>query len=484
MIFRILTVCVLILPGLAVADDWVTDWIDDSMTGSGPSYYEGATRGYFSAGNLSLRSRVSSERPLTISPPRLKMGGCGGIDMFMGGISYMDLDMLVEKFELMIQNGEVIAFQIAIKALSEKLGTTVEQVEAILNKINGIQLDSCSMAKSAVTTVVEAFDSENPSVQDAMGNIYEEVSQQQDMLADEYKNTWERARELAAQNQQPSSSTRISDEISACPTEIKRALTVEGSVLGSLAGDYGLSDYSEVIRGYMGDMLLYHSEEGGIPVATMIPPCPQNSLGSADDFVLGRYYVLDEITLEDTTRECRLNEDANLVGIIELHLDNLATALTDSESSIEDYDNLEDFLTTAPLPVYSIMQFAVNAGVQDYVIEELKVLLAYSYSYQIFDDLYSNTSSMLRELSYALSTNAYDSDEADDSGVDSPRCNLRPYTHVIANYNLFGNSLKDQHAAVKEQYSVQLQMVANTMRIVKRYEDQKRALELKVIGGQ
>ena len=75
-------------------------------------------------------------------------------------------------------------------------------------------------------------------------------------------------------------------------------------------------------------------------------------------------------------------------------------------------------------------------------------------------------------------------DEADDSGVDSPRCNLRPYTHVIANYNLFGNSLKDQHAAVKEQYSVQLQMVANTMRIVKRYEDQKRALELKVIGGQ
>ena len=149
MIFRILTVCVLILPGLAVADDWVTDWIDDSMTGSGPSYYEGATRGYFSAGNLSLRSRVSSERPLTISPPRLKMGGCGGIDMFMGGISYMDLDMLVEKFELMIQNGEVIAFQIAIKALSEKLGTTVEQVEAILNKINGIQLDSCSMAKSA-----------------------------------------------------------------------------------------------------------------------------------------------------------------------------------------------------------------------------------------------------------------------------------------------------------------------------------------------
>ena len=484
MLFRLLIFLTMIIPSWAIADDWVTDWIDNSMTGSGPSYYEGATRGYFSAGNLSLRSRVSSERPLTISPPRLKMGGCGGIDMFMGGISYMDLDMLVEKFELMIQNGEVIAFQIAIKALSEKLGTTVEGIEAILNKINGIQLDSCSMAKSAVTTVVEAFDTENPSVQDAMGNIYEEVSQQQDMLADEYKNTWERARELAAQNQQPSSSTRISDEISACPAEIKRALTVEGSVLESLAGDYGLSDYSEVIRGYMGDMLLYHSEQGAIPVATMIPPCPQNNLNSSDDFVLGRSYVLDEVTLADTTRECRLNEDANLAGIIELHLSNLATALADSDSSIEDYDNLENFLRTAPLPVYSIMQFAVNAGVQDYVIGELKILLAYSYSYQIFDDLYTNTSNMLRELTYALSTNAYDAEEAGESGVAAPRCNLRPYTHVIANYNLFGTSLKAQHAAVKDQYTVQLQMVANTMKIISRYEEQKQALEIKVIGGQ
>ena len=251
-----------------------------------------------------------------------------------------------------------------------------------------------------------------------------------------------------------------------------------------MAEGYGLSDYSEVIRGYMGDMLLYHSEHGGIPVATMIPPCPQNNLGSSDDFVLGRSYVLDEITLEDTTRECRLNEEGNLVGIIELHLTNLADSLTSSERSIEDYDTLEDFLRTAPLPVYSIMQFAVNAGVQDYVIDELKILLAYSYSYQMFDDLYTNTSAMLRELSYALSANAYDSEEAEDSGIDSPRCNLRPYTHVIANYNVFGSTLKEQHAAVKEQYALQLQMVSNTMQIVRRYEEQKQALEKRVIGGQ
>lgn len=71
----------LMLFSLNVQSNWVNDWAASS-TRSGPNYFEGQKRGYFTAGSYQARYRNTTENVFSIQKPRLK-SGCGGVDLFM-----------------------------------------------------------------------------------------------------------------------------------------------------------------------------------------------------------------------------------------------------------------------------------------------------------------------------------------------------------------------------------------------------------------
>lgn len=468
----------LIFSNAAVADDWAADWLEGSISSGGPTYYSGATRGYLSAGNLSYRVRNDVDYPLTISAPRIKTMGCGGVDMFMGGISFMDLDMLVEKFEQMIQNGEVIAFQLAIKALSEKLGTTVEGVEAILNKINNIQLDSCAMAKGAVTTVFNGG-----TASDAMGEVWSEVSQGQDLSLGGFKNAYDRAVQMSDTNNTPASTTDISREINACPAVVKQSLLVEGSALDLLTSSFGMSIYSEVFRGYIGDIFITHDGPGSLPNIQKIPPCRENDVTSSDDLVYGNSYARPSPTSSALVGTCFQNDNSlNLLAITEGHLTDLITALKDPTTPLASFDGLEDWLSSAPFPVYGIMQQAVTMGIEQEVSLELQNMLAYAYAYQMFDDMYKVSSRSMRDLTGSLTSSSFDETQA--GGDDNPKCNLKPYMHIIKGYEEWAKTIDRQHKAIRQQYLVQIDAMQNRMTVLSKYQSVSDKNKMKILGSK
>ena len=67
---------------------WVDDWIDQKVETS-PGYFEGQKRGYYTGGGFSARWNLQNDYLWSVTPPRLKTG-CGGIDAFMGGFSFLD----------------------------------------------------------------------------------------------------------------------------------------------------------------------------------------------------------------------------------------------------------------------------------------------------------------------------------------------------------------------------------------------------------
>ena len=85
-----------ILAPVIVSGAWVDDWITQKTTTS-PNYFSGQQRGYYSGGSFSARWPNTTSYPLTVEIPRIK-SGCGGIDMFMGGYSFMNKDYLVSKY--------------------------------------------------------------------------------------------------------------------------------------------------------------------------------------------------------------------------------------------------------------------------------------------------------------------------------------------------------------------------------------------------
>ena len=465
---RLIWVLLLLSSNKLFAADWASDWLDDSLLVSGPSYHQGASRNYLSAGNLSFRRNTSVIKPITISPPRVKAAGCGGIDLFMGGISYMDVDMLIDKFEGMIQNGEVIAFQLAIKALSEKLGTTVESIENIINKINSVQFDSCAMSKTAVTTVFQGG-----GAVDAMGAVWEEISQQQELDAGSWKNAWDRGQDKSSNNNLPSATTNIADEINACPAHIKEILLLEGSVLEVLAADYGLSGYTNDIRGYMGDMFITHTAAGSLPNAQMIVPCRENDQYSPDNLVYGDAFAMPPPTIANLTPACAQNANTlNLLDVTETHLDNLIISLNDPTQPISGFPGLEAWLNQSPLPVDGIIKTAVDQGVQEDVKDEIINLLAYAYAYKMFDDLYKSSSKMFRQIQQALSSTSFDATQAGTAARQ--QCNLKPYLHIVKFYEEFAQTIQKQHSDLRESYNLALIHHTSKLQTISKYQKDTR----------
>ena len=91
------TLSVSMLLVLPVEANFVDDWIG-ATAGGGPMYYQGQQRGYFTGGSYSARWGSSVDPLVNISLPKVK-GGCGGIDLFNGGVSFMDFDYLVKKLQ-------------------------------------------------------------------------------------------------------------------------------------------------------------------------------------------------------------------------------------------------------------------------------------------------------------------------------------------------------------------------------------------------
>lgn len=138
----------------AVRADWLDDWFEQHTTSS-PNYFEAQKRGYLTFGSFSARTGVGERIPLvTIELPRVR-GGCGGIDLFLGGFSFVNPDYLVQKLQNLIQAAPVVAFNLALKVLSSSLADEVKWVEDVVNFLNQLQFDECKFLQPLMVKNVE-----------------------------------------------------------------------------------------------------------------------------------------------------------------------------------------------------------------------------------------------------------------------------------------------------------------------------------------
>lgn len=458
--------------------DWASDWLEDSMVNhSGPSYFEGSARNYFTAGNLSHRTRVDEPGNLvTLSMPRLNTGGCGGYDLFYGGFSYLDLDMLVEKFEQMLQNSGAIAFQIGLKALSEKLATSLEGMEKIINEINSVQLDSCQESKRIVQKVMDvtALDS-FPMLANAQREVIGTIASEQELEQGTSRNATDFKEKVAQENNQPSADIDISSKVSGCPTAVREALTLDGSVVNYIANRSGMGTYSDTIRGFLGDLLVVHSSVGKVPEAIAIPACAANI--DVMDFAYGLTTVRPLPTVDTNLPACEPAE-TNLFDVIDTHLSNLIDSLTNGKK-ISEYDGLEAFMNTAPFEVYGVMQFGVESELQNHVKSEITEMLAYSYTKVMIANLFENTTQMMDLFKKSVNNYGYQGDPA-----QSGTCDISAYSHIVQAYSSYSQSVQRQQKKLHARYEQEMQNLQSKVSILQYYYDRKESIGLSNMKGK
>ncbi|MEL7542023.1 MAG: conjugal transfer protein TraH, partial [Pseudomonadota bacterium] len=94
-------------------------WADLGVAGNvtGPSSFQGQRAGYYTLGNVYLRTPQESLQPVTIQMPGYR-AGCGGIDMYAGGFSFVNSAQLVAFMKSVANNAASFAFQVALETIS------------------------------------------------------------------------------------------------------------------------------------------------------------------------------------------------------------------------------------------------------------------------------------------------------------------------------------------------------------------------------
>lgn len=117
------------------------------MKGLAPKAYEGQERGYFVGGSASVRWGFQDRPLVSFTPPSLKVG-CSGIDIVMGGFSYLNFEHLVQKLQAILAAAPGFAFRIALKTLCEACDNVLASLENISTAINSLNVDSCQASKA------------------------------------------------------------------------------------------------------------------------------------------------------------------------------------------------------------------------------------------------------------------------------------------------------------------------------------------------
>ena len=142
-----------------------------AVSATGPTAYQGQQAGYYTMGNLSFRNPQQNLRLAGVQMPAIS-AGCGGIDIFTGGFSFINADQLVAEMKAVATNAVGYGFNLALKSLCPVCHTIMDQLQHIAQQVNASQISSCQAASALVDSVAGAMDANNHQLCQDLGTYH------------------------------------------------------------------------------------------------------------------------------------------------------------------------------------------------------------------------------------------------------------------------------------------------------------------------
>jgi len=154
---RILTLCLLVSSGVAFGDIHTElnnffERFGSQSNISSSGIYEGQKAGYLTGGGLTVRNRVMNRSPLTVNLPKFD-AGCGGIDLYAGGFSFINSQQLVDTLKSVGSSAIGYAFLLGLETVSPQVSNTMKNLQTWSNSINAFNINSCEAASGLVGSV-------------------------------------------------------------------------------------------------------------------------------------------------------------------------------------------------------------------------------------------------------------------------------------------------------------------------------------------
>jgi len=446
---------------------WIDDWIAQK-TSTSPDYFEGQKRHYGTLGGFSARWQPSQDHLFSVTPPKFK-SGCGGIDVFLGGFSFLNADYLVQKLQNMMNAAPAVAFDMALNTLCSQCSKTIKALEAISDRLNQLQFDDCKATKAVVASIAEGLTSGNANKKASAAKTH--------AIADFVQSTgiedlWKAITDKGDNKSAPAAMSTISGTnqsamVSSCPDTIKDVFFTTGFLLDHLASKASFpASYAELMRGYIGDVKI----DGPDLRYNYVPPCPKDTPENIKGLVDGDVWIRPasggacvkqtSVTINSSTypdvRTWVLN---TLISVCNALI--TKSGLTTAE---------EDFIKVIPIPVYNSMVADVQAegpsANATRIADVYADTVASSYAYVMVTDLYDMIRNML-EMANALSS----ASQGAQNPNDQKHCNINLAAPAKEQLEKMSKKLPPYITAARKQYMVMLSELVSSKEYQARVKD-------------
>jgi conjugative transfer pilus assembly protein TraH len=427
-LFLIVASCGQTVP--AHAQGWAESWFDN-VTYTSPGSFEDQTRGYVTAGGMSGRVDVHDDYLMSLTVPKVK-AGCGGIDMFLGGMSFLDPDYLVQKLETILQAAPAVAFQYLLETLDEKMGNIISKMEAATNFLNSIQVNDCRLANRMVQIA---------KGDDNMSGIVEEMTGYKS-IREGYANSWQQSREKMQANK-GNPTEDLKEVLANCPAEVTDIFKT-GSLLAHAAARVGASDWAGVMRARVGDVYMRWDANDKVPLFSAIPACPRQDTESADDFLTGRVPTR-ALNIPATAADCSVNGAGR--GALILARERMEAISVKIRTRAALTTEEKQFVANVrTLPVYRLLEWGVRQGLTDSVIADTDELVALTLAYQMLNDLTRSIDFALQNAERGVTTAG--ASDAENTNI----CQTRILTKGIEQLRELRDEVLRQRAQMRQSY--------------------------------
>lgn len=447
----------LIWPGTAQAD-WVNEWFDQS-TSTSAGGYSNQTRGFYSAGGFSGRYRMTNDFLVTASPPRLEVG-CGGIDLFSGGFTYLDPEYIVEKFERIIQAAPAFAFDLAMTQYCQVCKDSMNTLTAITDQLNSIQMNDCRMSKRLVQAVAEDKNVAKELWAEAAGNF--------SLTEALKKNSQDFQDNVRTSNGAAPDDTQAT--LQDCPDLFKR-IFVNGSVMQNAAAEAGLAAFAPVMRGLIGDARVTYNSAQRLYQVETFSFCPSNSLVQPDSFVTG---TVDQMS---ATGACSASGMAPVIEVVNDQLVSIATKLRTPGGAAQLTPEERAFVNRSSFPLLTLLSNAAAQGNSEAMVEILAEPVAFATSYRMLNDLWEVMRFVIHK------SNQVSANQFGPPASGPGRCNIEFVDSAVQHFKRLEPRVGEFANASRSAWLGKMAEYQTTLEVTRGYaEDYRRQLNRQTLG--
>jgi conjugative transfer pilus assembly protein TraH len=141
-----------------------------------PHVYQGQQAGFYTGGSIFARNSVRNVQIAEVELPSFR-SGCGGIDLFTGGFSFINSKELVNSMKNILNNTAGYAFNLALESATPEIANAMKYMNTLAAEVNRLNINSCEMAAGLVGSLW-------PRTHEAQQQICQDIGSSQGIFTD------------------------------------------------------------------------------------------------------------------------------------------------------------------------------------------------------------------------------------------------------------------------------------------------------------